>query len=159
MTVRQLLARTPQLSEEYVLTLGAAVYYFSLAEWMAVYCCEAMHAGYVRDVANKDLKITARNIAEKLISLTKKLPTSAEQQHLLIASETFLALVTDERNNLLHSYPAAVENNAVLHNPKIHRTFSIAELEEYARQSFDCNHALNTSYYKFLRPSNSHVGP
>lgn len=153
MTVRQLLERTPQLSEEYVLTLGAAVYYFSLAEWMAVYCCEAMCTGYVRDVANKDRRIMARNVAEKLLSLTKNLPPSVDQTNLLNAAETFLRLVEDERNPLLHSYPAAVENSAVLHNPKIHKTFSLAALEEYVQQSFDCNHALNTAYYQFLRPS------
>ena len=153
MAIRKLLARTPQLQEEYVLTLGGAVYYFSLAEWMAAYCCEAMCAGYIKDVSNKDKKITARNVAEKLIALTKKLPESEEKTKLLDAANDFLGLVTDERNPLLHSHPAAVENEAVLHNPKNRKTFSKEALEEYAQQSFDCNHALNHAYYKFLKLS------
>lgn len=152
MPIRDLLDRTPQLHDEYVLTLGGAVYYFSLAERMAVACCEAMQEGYTNDVCNKELGITAGTIARKLIKLTKKtLPDSPEKQTLLIASDDFLALVDDDRNPLLHAYPVTgVDRRAVLYNPKLHKDFPIEELVAYAYRAFDCENALNQPYYNFL---------
>ncbi|ASJ76756.1 hypothetical protein [Granulosicoccus antarcticus] len=159
MTIKQLLSlSTDQLQEEYVLTLGGAVYYFSLAEWMAANCCEIMQNGYVRDVCTKSKKITAWNIAEKLVSLSGKLSKSDEQHCLVTAAAEFQILVSDARNPLLHAYPAAVDDIAVLHNPKDQQTFSLSALEDIATRSFNCENVLNHAYYNYLIPKFSNGG-
>ena len=150
MSIRDLVKRSPQLSEDYVLTLGGAVYYFSDAEWMAVACCEAMEEGYKRTVMFDERHEGARNVAEKLISLTKKLPSSDGQVALLAAAYEFEALVVDDRNPLFHAHPVAVDDEAVLHSSKHQKTFSMEALEDYTQRAFDCQHALNHACYKFL---------
>ncbi|PWQ97563.1 hypothetical protein [Leucothrix arctica] len=135
--------------KEYLLALGACVLQLISAEWNAAYCCERMQPDYIRDVSDPDQRIMARNIAEKLVSLTKNLPDSDDKSELTNAADIFLSLVKEERNFLYHSHPISYDGKTAL--KKNQRIFTIEELKETTVRAFDCSGVLNKSLHGFLR--------
>ena len=147
-TYEEVLDRT-STEGEYLLALGVCVDQLTSAEWNAAYCCEHMQADYVRDVSDPDQRVMARNIAEKLISLTKRLPDSYDKNKLRDAADKFFCLVVNDRNYLYHSHPISHDGKTAL--KKDRRIFTIEELKEIAVKAFNCRGVLNASHHGFLK--------
>ena len=147
-TYEEVLNRTSTESE-YLLALGVCVDQLTSAEWNAAYCCERMQADYVLDVSDPDQKVMARNIAEKLTSLIKRLPDSDDKFELRDAADKFFCLVVNDRNYLYHSHPISHDGKTAL--KKNERIFTIEELREIAIKAFDCGGVLNLSNHGFLK--------
>lgn len=55
------------LENEYVQSLGRALFIFAALEWNSANCCEKIAPGYLNDMKKK----TAGNIADDLVRLVK----------------------------------------------------------------------------------------
>lgn len=136
------------IDPEYARALGHAVYTFTLLEWNAVYCCERIEEGFVHGVDGKK-SMTSRNIAEKLVSLCKRLPDSVDARELRSAADEFLRLVED-RNGLVHARPGTAPDG---HSQRLFRhgkMWSIEQIEEQADAFAACSIRLNRLFHGFL---------
>lgn len=151
MTISDLVDGYADINHEFISSLGAAVYFFSRAEWVSICCCHAIDKEYVYKTGG-DEKPSASNVAEKLISLAnKKISDSKQKNDLLAAARIFKSLASDERNALLHSYPATFDGVHLLHNAKENKSYNTEALKNYARQSAACSDTLNRIFNEFLR--------
>lgn len=89
------------VEDGYVAALGRAAYVFSSAEWNAVYCCEKLEPGFVQ----KAVKLTAGQIADKLVSLMNKRPATATDRQQCIDVAAEFKRLTGRRNDLMHANP------------------------------------------------------
>jgi hypothetical protein len=74
----------------YVAALGRAMYVFASTEWMAACCCEKMESGFVGKLRTN--KMTAYNIAVKLVSLVGKRLAAPDKQRCVNAAAEFKRL-------------------------------------------------------------------
>jgi len=139
------------LTEEYLQTLGSVVMFFSHAEWIAACCCGAMEERYLERFGNPKDKTSATIIAKDLIRLSEEQDGESYQEQLLIEAFRFKALVEDERNALLHSYPASIDGSSViLYNSQRRRKFDIVSLEDYLGCCYDCWQKLLVIFHDHL---------
>ena len=150
MSIQKLVASHGDIDDQFILSLGAAVYFFSRAEWASICCCHAMDGEYANSTGG-DKKPYAFNVAQKLISLTEKLGKSEERNALLAAAKDFMTLATDERNALLHSYPATIDGTHELHNAKDNKSYNADALEDYAQRAAECSNTLTRLFNTFLK--------
>lgn len=94
------------VEDAYVAALGRAAYVFSSAEWNAVYCCEKLETGFVQKAA----KLTAGQIADKLLSLMKKRPATVPDWQRCIDAAAEFKRLTGRRNDLMHANPGTAPN-------------------------------------------------
>jgi hypothetical protein len=94
------------VEDAYVTALGRAAYVFSSVEWNAVYCCEKLETGFVQ----KAVKLTAGQIADKLLSLMKKRPARAVDWQRCVDAAAEFKRLTRRRNDLMHANPGTAPN-------------------------------------------------
>lgn len=129
---------------QYVAALGLTAYAFARLEWNAVWCCERIQPGIIRELSEK----TAGGIAKKLISLaTALLPSSNKDQLLMVANE-FQELVKT-RNAILHGKPGTAKDGGqrLFRNGKV---WTREDFDDASDKFTACSMRLNSFLYGFL---------
>jgi hypothetical protein len=93
------------LDPAYAAALGQALYCFARCEWNAVYCIQKHQPGYVTNAFRPTQSTMAGTVADKLRSISNRLPDVPEKLEWQQASEIFFSLVKTERNRLVHAKP------------------------------------------------------
>ena len=130
----------------YVAALGRATYVFASTEWMAAYCCEKMESGFVGKLRTN--KMTAHNIAEKLVSLVGKRPAVPDKQRCVNAAAEFKRLAL-RRNDLIHSNTGSAPRGGqhLFRHGEKWTVQSINDVaDEFAANGIELNHI----YFKVL---------
>jgi hypothetical protein len=111
--------RRLSVSDEYVCSLGYAVYAFSYLEWGAIYIADTLKPGYIRDdlrrleeIGKERRKRSAGQIAGDLERLIER--AAGRYPHLydrMMAFQAEFAILARQRNKLLHSNPYTVKGS------------------------------------------------
>ena len=129
---------------DYTAALGLAVYCFASLEWNAVWCCERIEPGSIEALEER----TGGRVADTLLSLVKRLPSSEEQQELQSAAADFRFLV-GTRNNLVHAKPGIAADG--MHALFRHGDqWTLKELEGVADAFARCSIRLDRALHGFL---------
>jgi hypothetical protein len=134
------------VGEDYVAALGRATYVFSYTEWVAAYCCEKMESGFVGKLRTN--KMTAGNIADKLVSLVGKRPAGPDTQRCVDAAAEFKRL-TLRRNDLIHSNPGTAPSG----DQQLFRhgnAWTVQSINDVADEFATNGIELNDIYHKVL---------
>lgn len=94
------------VEDAYLHAIGLAMFCFARLEWEAIYCCEKIAPGYLKNVSKKFAGEIAKDLAEKASSL----PNQLIGEKLKDISEKYKNSVR-HRNDLVHAKPASTSNN------------------------------------------------
>jgi hypothetical protein len=115
------------VGDDYIKSLGRAVYAFSYLEWGVVWTSERLSPGFIAGVS----KLTAGRIGKRFGSLAKNAPLDpAVVAELVSQASRFEALVL-VRNDLIHSNPHTAidgEQRLLRHSAAI--DWTVARIEE-----------------------------
>ena len=130
---------------DYAAALGLAVYCFALLEWNAIWCCERIQSGSMRNLSDR----TAGRVADTLVHLVGTLDRSDKQVELSKAAADFRFLV-GTRNNLVHAKPGtgSHEEQALFRHGD---QWTLTELEAVADAFTACSLRLNDALHGLLR--------
>jgi hypothetical protein len=133
-----------QVEPDYISALGLAVFAFARAEWAAVWCCERLAPDSINTLSDR----TAGKIADKLIELAGRLPSSSEQIELSAAAAEFKA-VAGTRNALLHAKPGSTDDG-VQRLFRDGRSWTVEMIDDAADAFTTSNDRLVALLYGFL---------
>ena len=130
---------------DYAAALGMALFAFATLESEAIWCCEQIEIGSIRDLDDR----TAGNVAERLANLLRTLAPSPDRERLSAAAARFQALVKT-RNLLFHSKPVGLGQTNVL--SRRGDPWTLSEINDAADSFAKCAEVLNSLLNSYLTP-------
>ena len=135
------------LDTAYAAALGQALYCFALCEWNAVYCIQKHQPDYITDAFRPTQSTMAGTVADKLRSISSRLPDVSDKQEWEQAAQLFFNLVKYERNRLVHAKPGTNSDGE-------QRLFyfgyewTVERVQEMADRFASCGMTLNHLFHK-----------
>lgn len=134
------------VDKKYIHSLGLATFAFAGCGWQAVWCCEKMEPGILREFQSKEA--TAGTIAKKFVNLVRNMPPSKEREALALNAQEFLRLVST-RNKIVHGKPCTSPDGS--QRLSSGGVIELSEVNDAADNFSSCGDKFNSQFYGFLK--------